>query len=86
MNGIVKIYTDARDKMKGMKLSETYSEAKEEYVKGLDSAIAGYSALLKTDSTYIHGAYTSAETAVKQINTAEINFDKAKKMMDIDGI
>jgi chemotaxis protein CheY-P-specific phosphatase CheC len=83
MNNLVNSYTDAKDKMVSMKLSDTYTGARDEYVKGLDEAIAGYSALLKTDSNYVIGAYTNAEAAVKQLNTAQGNFDDVKKRLGV---
>ena len=81
---IINTYNDARAKMTGMKLSDTYAGARDNYIKGIDEAVAGYSALLKTDTGYVLGAYKSAETAVQHFTTSQSYIDTAKRLIGIE--
>jgi len=84
MEDMVKTYTDARGKMTGMKLSDTYAGARDNYVKGIDEALAGYSALLNNkEGTAALAVLANAGAAMQRFSQAQSYFDSAKRMIGV---
>jgi hypothetical protein len=84
MEDMVKTYTDARGKMTGMTLSDTYSGARDNYVKGIDEALAGYSALLNNkEGTAALAVLANAGAAMQRFSQAQSYFDSAKRMIGV---
>lgn len=84
MEDMVKTYTDARSKMTAMKLSDTYAGARDNYVKGIDESIAGYSALLNNkEGTAAFAVLANAGAAMQRFSQAQSYFDSAKRMIGV---
>jgi hypothetical protein len=83
VNDMINTYQDARSKMVGMKLSDTYSGARDQYVKGIDEAIVGYSSLLNIDPSQGLGALAGMGTTMQKFTAAQGYFDAAKRAIGI---
>ena len=69
--------------MVSMKLSDAYSGARDNYIKGIDEATAGYSVLIKIDPSQGLGAFAGIGTAVQRFTNAQSYFDSAKRLIGV---
>jgi hypothetical protein len=80
---MIKTYNDARTKIVSMKLSDAYSGARDNYIKGIDEATAGYSALIKIDPKQGLGALAGIGTTMQRFTNAQSYFDSAKRVIGV---
>lgn len=80
---MIQTCNNARTKMISMKLSDTFAGARDQYVKGIDEAVVGYSALAKIDPSSGLGALAGIGTTMQKFTSAQAYFDSAKSMIGV---